>query len=71
MQDVTVARSLIERLETEAGDDAPAVRQAGAILLGWHARAAAEAAGTLEDEIKHLLAGKPFWLTAPAEETPC
>lgn len=71
MQDVTVARTLIERLETEAGDDAPAVRQAGAILLGWHARAAAEAAGTLEDEIKRLLAGKPFWLAAPGEETPC
>ncbi|MBE0532721.1 MAG: CHAD domain-containing protein [Rhodospirillales bacterium] len=71
INDVTVARTLIERLEKEAGDAAPAVRQAGAILLGWHTRAAAEAAGTLEDEIKRLLAGKPFWLTAPGEETPC
>lgn len=71
MNDVTVARTLIERLETEAGAAAPAVRQAGAILLGWHTRAAAEAAGALEDEIERLLDGKPFWLAAPGEETPC
>ncbi len=71
MNDVTVARTLIERLEKDAGEAAPAIRQAGAILLGWHTHAAAGAAVTLGADVENLLAGKPFWLTARDEETPC
>lgn len=71
MNDVAVARTLIERLEKHAGDAAPEVRHAGDIVLGWHAHAAAEAARTLAADVESLLASKPFWLTGRDEGTPC
>jgi CHAD domain-containing protein len=68
MNDVIVARQLVERLETAAGADvAPAIRRAGGILMGWHTRAAAEAARSLAVDVEALIANKPFW-SADREE---
>jgi len=70
MNDVTVARALVERLEREAdAETAPAIRHAGAILMGWHTRAAAEAGASLAADVEALVASKPFW-AADAKEPP-
>lgn len=66
MNDVAVARHLVERLEGTAGEvTAPAVRHAGAILIGWHSRAAAEAMQTLAADVEALITCKPFWSAEP------
>lgn len=72
MNDVTVARVLIERLERDAAADAaPAIRHAGAILMGWHTRAAAEAAASLAADVEALAASRPFWQTDRQEPPSC
>ena len=70
MNDVTVAKGLVERLEASASQTtAPIIRHAGGILLGWHTRAAAEAARSLADDVENLITNQPFWLTEPGEPT--
>lgn len=70
MNDVTVAKDLIDRLGAAANPDvAPAIGHAGGILMGWHTRAAAEAARSLAADVESLITDKPFWLTDPGEPT--
>ena len=62
MNDVVVARSLLERLQTdEDTPDAVHIREAAAFVLGWHTQAAVEAQKHLSEDVADFIATKPFW----------
>jgi CHAD domain-containing protein len=70
MNDLAVAGDLIGRLIATADKETePAIRHAGALVLGWHAHAGIEATQSLAKDVKALISGKPFWTHEPAEES--
>lgn len=72
MNDVEVARMLIERLTADAEPDATAaIRHAGAIVLGWHGHAAQAAERSLAGDVEALIDSKPFWKSGRSEAAPC
>ena len=72
MNDVAVARDLVEHLmKTATRSTAAPIGHAGALVLGWHTNAAAEATKTLSGDVADLLACKPFWSTNRKAQMQC
>lgn len=60
--DFTVATDLVERIGSSCGgQEARLCRQAGSVVIGWHAHAMARADGVLADDVEGFIRCKPFW----------
>lgn len=67
LNDVAVARTLVQRLaDTGADEDAPLCQHAGGIILGWHAHALMDCEDAYVADMAHFIDSKPFWPKIPS-----
>lgn len=72
MNDLAVAGALIEQISQSAeGEEGLGLRQAGAMVMGWHGHACVEATKTLAADVAALVAAKPFWSKPVKAENAC
>jgi inorganic triphosphatase YgiF len=72
MNDLAVAGVLVEQIGNSAqGAKGASLRQAGALVMGWHGHACVEATKTLADDVAGLVAAKPFWSKPKKTDDAC
>jgi CHAD domain-containing protein len=65
--DVATAKSLVHRLEAEAGTELPhEARVGGGLVVGWHARGLLDGEADLVRSWDEFAAAKPFWRSREA-----